>query len=206
MKEYLISLCQFLCGAWLLGVGCALILQANLGADPLSSFALGIQKQFYLDVEIGILLISMVMMMFTGVLDRHQLGFGSLLYPFVSAYAIRITLQCLPNLHQVGLRYVVLLAGILCMGISIAICANQPCGNNPYDSLAFTLMKKANATYATIRYAIDGAFLLCGVLLGSAFGIGTMLILILLGPCAQGCLMIKEKMMLTYAKERSSCL
>lgn len=193
-RLYVYSLLKFLGGASLLGIGCAFFIHADVGADPLSCFALGLQLQFSLHVEYGILFISIGMMAITCIFNRHQIGIGSLLYPFVSSSLIYITRMCLPNINSLWLRYVCVFIGILCMAISIAICANQMCGDNPYDGLAFTFMHKWKCSYTRVRYILDAIFLMCGILLGNMFGIGTILILVFLGLCAQGCMQIKKRL------------
>lgn len=190
----------FTFGACLLGFGVALYCTSDIGADPLSTFALGIGKYLPLSVDEGIILISYGMILCTCFIQKSNIGFGSFLYPFMSGVATKIGFLVLPVCNDLLWRYGMLFCGILCMGISIALTAKTRVGYSPYDGFAFSLMNKWSCSYSKVRWLIDGSFLCAGVLLGAIFDTGTIIVLLIMGPCASCCMRILEQFIRKFKK------
>lgn len=184
---------MFLISAMILGFATACFVKANLGADALSTFALGIHIHTGISVDIVIFLIMYMMMFITFWFDKTKLGLLSFLYPFVSSLSMRIGLQMLLESENIFTCYVMLFSGMILMAQAIAIGSQTKVGYNSYDSLAFALLEHFHLTYTNVRWMIDGCFLITGVLMGAAFTSGTILVLILLGPCADFFMSITKK-------------
>lgn len=76
----------------------------------------------------------------------------------------------------------------MALAITVGSTVNICC--NPYDALAFTVMQRLGCSYTVVRWMIDGIYLISGMLLGSTIGVGTLLILLLLGPCVDVCMKV----------------
>lgn len=197
---------MFLISAMILGFGTACFVKANLGADALSTFALGIHIHTGISVDIAIFLIMYMMMLITYWFDKTKLGLLSFLYPFISSLSMRTGLQILLESEDIVTRYMMLFTGMILMALAIAIGSQTKVGYNSYDSLAFALLEHFHLTYTKVRWMIDGCFLITGVLMGATFASGTILVLILLGPCADFFMSITKKplQMILKTKEETT--
>ncbi len=190
-KQYLCQILVFLFSAGLLGLGTSCVVGAGLGADALSTLALGLSKQTNIAMDILIFAIMYGMMGVAYLFDKEKVGFLSLVYPFISTAVMRICMKNIQPGNQI-IAYAVLLLGILCMAIAITLGAKVKICCNPYDALAFSCMEKFTCSYSVIRWVIDGGYLLSGILLGSTVGTGTILILVFLGPCTDTCMKVSD--------------
>lgn len=183
-QAYVSNLLVFAISAMILGLGTACFVKADLGADALSTFALGIEHYLPIRVDQIIFVIMYGMMFVTLLLDRKKLGFASFLYPFISSTVMSIALTFLPAFEMLWIRYALVVSGVILMALSIAIGAQTKVGYNPYDSLAFSMMERWSLSYAKVRWMLDGGYLLFGILLGGTLGMGTIIVLATLGSCA----------------------
>lgn len=183
--DYMRHVLVFLISAMILGFGTACFIKADLGADAMSTFALGIKLHTPIRVDIAVFIIMYAMMAGTFLIDKKKLGVVSFLYPFISSGAMNLGLNILPECNQLMIRYFILCIGILLMALAIAIGSKTKVGYNSYDSLAFAILQRYHLTYTKVRWIIDGCFLIVGILLGGTFGSGTIIVLILLGPCSE---------------------
>lgn len=183
-KTYLSHLLVFMIAAMILGLGTACFVKAELGADALSTFAIGIDQHTFLRVEQIIFLIMYGMMACAAWIDRKKLGFASFLYPFISSAVMSSALSILPNTDLLWARLLLVIAAVILMALSIAISAQTRIGYNPYDSLAFAIMERYSLSYTKVRWLLDGGYLMTGILMGGTLGAGTIIAMLALGPCA----------------------
>ena len=188
-KSYMCQASVFLFSACLLGLGTACIVCAGIGADALSTLALGMSVHVGLTVDILIFAIMYGMMAIAFFLDRKKVGFLSLIYPLFSTVVMRMSMQRLYPTNQI-MVYMILLCGIVCMALAITVGSTVNICCNPYDALAFTVMQRLGCSYTVVRWMIDGSYLISGMLLGSTIGVVTLLILLLLGPCVDVCMKV----------------
>ncbi|MDV3428457.1 MAG: hypothetical protein LIR50_15805 [Bacillota bacterium] len=178
---YAMKLFTFCCGAFLLGLGVAYFYKSEFGSDALSSFVQGLNCQIAISQGIWNAIIAYVMVLMALLLDKKQVGLGTIIHPFICSYAINIGISLIssPNSKIIAIKY--LLLGIFLIALSIAVTVKLNCGKSPYDAVIFAFMKRFNLKYNVIRWVMDGSMLITGVLLGGTFGVGTILILLVLG-------------------------
>lgn len=162
--DYIRHVLVFLISAMILGFGTACFIKADLGADAMSTFALGIKLHTPIRVDIAVFIIMYAMMAGTFLIDKKKLDVVSFLYPFISSGAMNLGLNILPECNQLMIRYFILCIGILLMALAIAIGSKTKVGYNSYDSLAFAILQRYHLTYTKVRWIIDGCFLIVGIL------------------------------------------
>lgn len=183
MYKLIIRLSLFCFGVFLLGIGISCFIVSGLGSDAMSTFAQGIAKQFSISQADGNNIISLSMVVSAFMLDRSQIGIGTIIQPFICSLSIQLGMELLPKTSGTS-SYMIYFIGLLLMSISIAITAEINCGKTPYDALIFALMKRFNKKYNFIRWIQDLAMLIIGVMLGGTYGFGTIITLLLLGTTA----------------------
>lgn len=194
-KRYGQQLLAFTGGAVLLGTGTACFIKAGLGADAMSTFALGLHGISGQPIEVLIFIIMYTMMGVTVLLNPAKIRLSSLLYPFISNMVMHAVLSVLVIGDSIILQYALAAAGVLLMAFAIAVGAQvkEQIGCNPYDALAFSLQNRFSCSYACIRWCIDAGYLIIGLLLGASIGIGTLGVLLFLGPCAEKAIRLLDK-------------
>lgn len=192
LKNKTVQVICFCVSAILLGLAIACFIRSDLGIDPFSTFAQGITMYVPIHVDISIFLVSIGMLGLAMLINHKRLGFINYLYPFISSIALKFCLLWIPEgmlFYRIGL----LGMGIFIMAISIALTSNSECGKNPYDSLNTALMNKLKLSYPQIRWMMDSVLLLCGLWMGGAYGIGTIVILLLIGQVANSCIALFKR-------------
>lgn len=184
ITAFIFRLFIFCCGSFLLGFGIAYFIKAKYGSDAMSSFVQGLNYQIPLSQGIWNAIVSYVMVFMAFLIDKKQVGFGTIIYPFICSYAINcgISLISSPGSNIIAIKY--LLLGVFFMAAAIAITVKSNCGKSPYDAIIFAVMNRLNLKYNAVRWIMDISMLVIGVLLGGTFGVGTIFILLVIGNLA----------------------
>lgn len=181
--QLMLGFILFCFGSFILGIAISCFIVSGLGSDAMSTFAQGIGQQFLISQGSANAIISFIMVSFAFVVDKKQIGIGTVIQPFICSYAIQLGLKVLPNMSGI-LLYLIYFIGLLLMGISIGITSKTNYGKTPYDSLIFALMNKFNKKYRVIRWIEDLIMLVVGIMLGGKYGIGTIITLLFVGIIA----------------------
>lgn len=177
---HLIILCL---SAFILGIGCVFFVQASLGSDAMTTLMNGMHNALGCTLSQCNMILNIMMILIAYLIDRKQVGIGSVIYPIISSQGINIGFMIIPVLSGY-LQVIGYLCGIVLLSLAIAIAAKTECGKNPYDALCFAIMDKKHIKYNLIRSMIDALMLVFGILLGGTYGIGTLISVLLLGTVA----------------------
>lgn len=169
--------------ALILGFGCVFFVQASLGSDAMTTLMNGMEMILGCTLSQCNLIINIVMIILAFLIDRKQIGIGSILYPIVSSQGISLGFMLIP-VFNTYMQIIGYLCGIILLSVAIAIAAKTDCGKNPYDALCFAIMSKRNVKYNLIRSVLDAIMLIIGVILGGTYGIGTLFGVLLIGTVA----------------------
>lgn len=181
---FIFRLFIFCFGAFLLGIGIAYLIKAKYGSDAMSSFVQGLNCQIPLSQGTWNAIISYGMLLMALFLDKKQVGFGTIIHPFICSYAINFGISLIPSPNSNTMAITYLLLGVLFFAISIAVTVKSNCGKSPYDAIIFAFMDRFNLKYNVVRWVMDGSMLVIGALLGGTFGVGTIFILLVIGKLA----------------------
>lgn len=168
-------------GVSFVGVGIGMMVEAGWGVSPLDAFFSGAANQSGITMGIILVVLSIVM-----VLVAWVFGIKPAIGTLVSAFGIglfvdliRIALQPLmeaqPNVSVLILLWAAGLA-IFCVGV-LALFASE-LGASPYDQLTKAMSKVMKTTLGVSRIILDTTALLLAFILGGSWGIGTLLLLL----------------------------
>lgn len=174
-------------GLSIIGIGIGITLKANLGVDPVSVMQTGLAKQFNMSYGNANALSSLVIIVFIFLIDRKYLSVATFLALFLIAYVADLTLFLLGGLtiHLLFFEVVGLLLGIILIAAGVAIYTQVNLGAGAVDAVSMLISDKTEYQYRWVRMACDFSFLLAGVLLQGAIGLGTVLIALFTGPLIQ---------------------
>lgn len=182
-KEYIkrFSLCVL--GLALYGFGCVLGVKAgDAGTNAWSTLALGLGGISGLSYGTATFLISLVVIT-ADLLGRGKLGFGTflnlLLIPVFSDIFLAL-LSGIPNASGAISGAVVSLLGQTVISFATIVYMLPALGAGPRDTLLVIIGRKfPKAPIGVVKFSIEMAVLLIGVLLGAPLGLGTVLVLVL---------------------------
>jgi uncharacterized membrane protein YczE len=165
--------------------GITLVLLADLGVDPISTFLLGGLNFISIRFGTASQIFSLTFLVINYFLNPKFFGIGSLIFSIGCGYCINLfltmdlmaalSLQSIPNI-------VIALIGILIYGIGTGLFLYTKTGTGPLEGLMFFFSTRLNVTIKVTRMAIDGILVVTGILLGGLYGIGTILCIFLIGP------------------------
>ena len=165
-------------GLTILGLGGALVVRANLGNAPWTVFAEGISIQSGLSIGTAFFLSSCLVLLLWIPLAIKP-GFGTIANATYFAIVLDWALGWMNSPSSQVLEYLMLIAGIACVGLGSAIYMTCGLGGGPRDGFLMGLIKRTGVRIIYIKMTMDGTALLVGFLLGGTVGVGTVLSVVL---------------------------
>ena len=175
----------FLCS----GISCSLYVSCRLGADAFNVMTQGLAGTLGVREGNAFYLIQGAMFLLVLVLGRRHIGLGTVLGTFLTGFVMNLwSLLLTPLLGASGLaaRLCCAAAAPAFTGLGISLARKSGLGLSPCDILVQILHERfCRFQFRTVRMACDGAMFLAGILLGGTIGAGTVLSVLLTGPCIQ---------------------
>lgn len=194
-REWAVRVCLLLAGLAVAHFGVALFLQTGLGSDPFNVFVQGVFRASPWPEWAAMthgrthLLISLVLLAAIFVLDRSQVGVGTVLCMALGGPIIDLYAPLLAPLIHSGLplaaRLAAVAAGCLILAFGMTMVITSKAGTGPNDLVAVVLAARMKKPFGPVRVAVDLAFAGAGFALGGVVGLGTLVCAFLVGPAAQ---------------------
>lgn len=167
------------------GLGITLVLFAELGVDPISTFLLGVLNFIPIRFGTASQIFSLVFLVMNYFLNPKYFGLGGLIFSIGCGYCINLfsgigtvellSINSMPNI-------IIALMGIFLFGIGTGLFLFTRTGTGPLEGPMFFFSHKFNLTIKVTRIAIDGSLVVIGIALGGKYGIGTILCILFIGP------------------------
>ncbi|MCX6398862.1 MAG: hypothetical protein NTX33_02885 [Propionibacteriales bacterium] len=179
MAPYLRRLALLVVGCVVLGVGVGLLLGADLGSDGYSTLVNGVAKSFDVAFWVANLVIGVL---FVAVAATRKVipGVGTVVQVLLVGVTVSVALDLLPSPDGVPARiaFLVLAFPVLALGIATYLGSQTGAGPAEAAALAWDPPVPFRWTYS----AVQGGGALIGWLLGATVGVGTIAVILLLGP------------------------
>ena len=177
-------LLQLYIGLMLYGVSAAMYVRADLGADPWNVFHLGIARIFSLNL--GVVMIGVgALVLLLWIPLRTRPGIGTISNVIVLGLAADAALAVIPPVESMMLRVGLLIIALLVNGMATGMYIGAGLGAGPRDGLMTGIHARTGWSIRSIRTAIEVTVLSAGWLMGGAFGVGTVLYALAIGPLIQ---------------------
>lgn len=182
----------------LLGVGINFVLQVGFGCDAITMMNDGIARFFQTNYTISGLIYSTICMVIAVVFAKDLLGWGSVSYAYATGIFIDVYRWILAPLEiaelSTTLKILLFVVGQLMMCYAFAMLIALNLGRSPLDAILASIEKKLHISYRVVKTICDVIFVIVAYLLGSTFGIGTILCVLTTGYCIQFfCKMMNRK-------------
>lgn len=172
---------QLLLGLFLYGVALALMVRADIGLDPWTVLAQGIEAQTGWSIGLIVVLIGLAVLLLWVPL-RQRPGIGTVLNALLIGPAMDLALLVLETPDELWGSILMFAGGLSLLAIATGLYIGARFGPGPRDGL----MTGAHARYGwpiwKVRTGVEVTVLAIGWLLGGTVGVGTVAFALLIGP------------------------
>lgn len=173
-----------------LGLGVSLLLDARLGSDGYSMFVNGLSIAGGWEFGIVNVLVGLALVLVAWARGRRP-GLGTLVQPVVVGVVVGAVLPVLPQPDSLGLRWAELLVGFVVLAVGVAGYLAVDLGAGPAEAaaLAWDPPVPFRWSYSLVQVTMAAAGWACGATLG----VGTLLVVLLVGPVVDGLLPVLRR-------------
>ena len=166
-------------GCVVLGTGVAMLLTADLGSDGYSTLVNGVSLTTGMSFLLANVLISLLFLAVAAV-RRVYPGLGTVIQVGVVGWTVSFLIDLLDTPDGLGWRFALLAAAfpVLALGIAVYLGAHTGAGPAEAAALAWDPPIPFRWSYSMVQ----GGGALVGWLLGATIGVGTIAVIVLLGP------------------------
>lgn len=174
-----VRLLMLLVGCVVLGAGVALFLTADLGSDGYSTLVNGIAISTGLAFWVANLLVGVALVALAAV-RRVRPGGGTVVQVVVVGVTVSLLVDLLDTPGGLPTRVLLLVAAFPVLALGIAVYLGSHTGAGPAEAAA--LAWDPPVPFRWSYSMVQGGGALAGWLLGATIGVGTVAIILLLGP------------------------
>lgn len=181
--KFLKQLITLFFGAGVLSFGIAMYIKANLGADPLTTFLVGLSKTLNINIGRASQVTMLVTLIIILIVDKKYVGVGTIVNAFLTGELLNLFMMMnLDKYDSLVSRIIILSIGVIAYGVGLSIIILAGLGQGSVDSIMSILKDKYNISIERARRILDLVLLIIGVGLGGSLGIGTLMGAFLNGP------------------------
>jgi uncharacterized protein len=166
-------------GCVVLGTGVALLLTADLGSDGYSTFVNGLSLTtdvsfWVVNLVVGVVLVAMA------ALRTVYPGVGTVVQVLLVGVTVSVVLNLFETPHDLLWRAVLLIAAFPVLAVGIALYLGSHTGAGPAEAAA--LAWDPPIAFRWSYSLVQGGGAIGGWLMGATVGVGTLTVILLLGP------------------------
>lgn len=173
-------------GLFLCAAGIAFEIHSNLGSSPWSVFHLGLAKHLSITFGQASICTSFVIIAVVSLLGL-KVGVGTILNMLIVAWIVDFFdyFNLISDASNIGQGILMTVFSMLFTAIGSYFYIGCELGCGPRDGLMCSLTQKTHFPVGLIRSAIELSVFLIGLKLGGKTGLGTLMIVLFMGPLIQ---------------------
>ena len=166
-----------------IAIGVTLIVKANVGADVTSVFFTGIEKHTFMSFQFAAYFFTCIILVVLKLI-KTDIGVGTVVMALTTSLAMFATFILIPDPASLGLvaQIAYFISGIVFMGIGVNTGFASGLGNGIYEALSARISDVTGIKDPVVRTIWEALVLTTGIILGGAFGIGTIVFVVTIGP------------------------
>jgi uncharacterized membrane protein YczE len=172
---------QLILGLFLYGIAVGLLVRADVGLDPWTVFAQGLEVQTGLSLGLISVLIGVVVLLLWIPL-RQRPGIGTVLNVLIIGVMLDVTLFVVDTPELLWLKWLMFAAGLTLLALATGLYLGARFGPGPRDGLMTGMHARFGWTVWKVRAGVEITVLTIGWLLGGTVGFGTIAFALLIGP------------------------
>lgn len=202
-KEKIIRIIFFIFGLILLSFGISLIIKSEFGTSAWDAVSVGLFKHFNLSVGIWMNIVAVILVISSGIMLKKMPRLTTLITSIVLGGCLDFWLFSIRKItvDLTVLSIILFLMGVVIMAFGVATYLVSKLPPNPLDYFMVCVHEKFNISIAKARTICEGIGFILGILLSGPIGIGTIIILIMVGPTIQFLLKYTNKIY-KYTEEK----
>ena len=182
--HYLRRWSQLLFGLFLFGFAAAMMLRANIGVDPWTVFAEGLNLRWGFSFG-WVIVISGLVVLLIWIPLRQRPGVGTILNALLVGPSMEVGLALVETPETLIQRIFLFASGLLMMGIASGLYIGARFGPGPRDGLMVGFNARFGWPMWAVRTVVESTVLAIGWALGGSFWVGTIVFAVMIGPLAQ---------------------
>lgn len=171
----------YLIGITLVGIGINMLIQSDKGLDPWGVFNVTLAD--FLSISLGTFYIycGIFFVVVNAIIQKKLPDFFGMVTSFLMGISIDffehfVTKVSIPS---TWIEFFVGLC-LFCLGIALYFHTHLP--KSPVDDLILSTQRLTHKSFKTSKVILDSAILICGLLMGGQIGLGTIVMVVLVGP------------------------
>lgn len=170
-------------GLFLFAVGVVLSLQSNLGASSWTVLSDGISRRTPITIGQATQIIGLIMLLVSWIAGIAP-GLGTVMNMVLVGFFVDVILGSglIDKAGPYPMRVLMLAAAIVVTGLASGMYISSRLGTGPRDSFMLALTEITGLPVHVNRWMIEVVVVIIGIILGGAFGIGTIIFALLIGP------------------------
>ena len=177
----------FLVGLLIMGLGISLIAISNFGNGPWDAVNIGLSEKTGLSIGLCMNIVALIQIIIGGIINKEFPNIATMITSISLGLFIDFWILFLGGIEvtsyimQFGVF--ILALPVISIGISIYLVSKLP--NTPLDYFMLALKSKLNLSLMTSKITSESIGLVLGFMLGGTIGIGTIIIILAIGPMIQ---------------------
>jgi uncharacterized membrane protein YczE len=172
---------QLLLGLVLYGVAVALMIRAEVGLDPWTVFAQGLERQTGISIGVIVVLIGAGVLLLWIPLGQRP-GIGTVLNVLLIGPVMDLTLPLIETPDVLWGRILLFAVGLVMLALATGLYIGARFGPGPRDGLMTGAHAKFGWAVWKVRTGVEVTVLLIGWMLGGTVGLGTVAFALFVGP------------------------
>lgn len=173
-------------GLAIFALAMVLSLRSNLGANSWTVFHDGIARQTPLTLGTAGMAVGLVILAVSWLLGIPP-GVGTVMNMLMVGIwtDVLLGLELVPEAQAYPARAALLTLSAVMLGLASAMYIKAGFGAGPRDAFMLAVTRRTNIRVGLIRWSMELAVVVIGILLGGAFGVGTILFALMVGPSVE---------------------
>jgi uncharacterized membrane protein YczE len=173
-------------GLAIFALAMVLSLRSNLGANSWTVFHDGLSQHTPLTLGSAGMAVGFVILAVSWLLGIPP-GFGTVMNMLMVGIwtDVFLELELVPEAQAYPARVALLVLSAVLLGLASAMYIKAGFGAGPRDAFMLAVTRRTNLRVGFIRWGMELTVVVIGILLGGAFGIGTILFALMVGPSVE---------------------
>lgn len=186
-KNMLLRISFYLVGLLIMGLGISLIVISNLGSGPWDAVNVGLSNKLGLSIGFCMNMVAIVQIIIGGIINKEFPNLATMITSIFLGLFIDFWMLFLGNitLDNVMIQFLLFMIALVIISIGISIYLVSKLPNTPLDYFMIAIKSKLNLSLMVSKITSESIGLALGLLLGGGIGIGTLIIVVCVGPMIQ---------------------
>lgn len=173
-------------GVAILSLGTTFLRGGNVGLDPFTAVNTGISNHLGIGLGVYQLSVNLVIFIFIFLLDRKQIGIGTILNMVLVGFEIQWFTVLYHQLFGYRTTFLIVAAdtliGLILFTLGASLYMAPDLGAAPYDAIAPIITQRTKLSYRTARITQDVLFMIAAIIASGPVGFGTIIVAFFTGP------------------------